>query len=51
MRGGVRKRGKKWYYYFDAGTINGKRKKIERVGGDTKAEALKALREARFNSL
>lgn len=46
MRGGVRKRGKKWYYYFDAGTINGKRKKIERVGGDTKAEALKALREA-----
>lgn len=46
MRGGVRKRGKKWYYYFDAGTVNGKRKKIERVGGDTKAEALKALREA-----
>jgi len=40
------KRGKRWYYYFDAGTINGKRKKIERVGGDTKAEALKALREA-----
>lgn len=46
MQGGVRKRGKKWYYYFDAGTVNGKRKKIERVGGDTKAEALKALREA-----
>lgn len=46
MQGGVRKRGKKWYYYFDAGSINGKRKKIERVGGDTKAEALKALREA-----
>ena len=46
MQGGVRKRGKRWYYYFDAGTINGKRKKIERVGGDTKAEALKALREA-----
>lgn len=46
MRGGVRKRGKKWYYYFDAGTVDGKRKKIERVGGDTKAEALKKLREA-----
>ena len=46
MQGGVRKRGKRWYYYFDAGTINGKRKKIERVGGDTKVEALKALREA-----
>jgi ATP-dependent helicase/nuclease subunit A len=46
MRGGVRKRGKKWYYYFDVGTVDGKRKKIERVGGDTKAEALKKLREA-----
>ncbi|MFU0784261.1 tyrosine-type recombinase/integrase [Clostridium sp.] len=46
MQGGVRKRGKKWYYYFDVGTVDGKRKKIERVGGDTKAEALKALREA-----
>ena len=46
MKGGVRKRGKKWYYYFDAGTVDGKRKKIERVGGDTKAEALKKLREA-----
>ncbi|MSS43658.1 site-specific integrase [Anaerosalibacter bizertensis] len=46
MQGGVRKRGKRWYYYFDVGTIGGKRKKIERVGGDTKAEALKALRKA-----
>lgn len=46
MQGGVRKRGKKWYYYFDVGTVDGKRKKIERVGGDTKAEALKKLREA-----
>ncbi|WIF95167.1 site-specific integrase [Caminicella sporogenes] len=46
MRGGVRKRGKKWYYYFDVGVINGKRKKIERVGGNTKKEALEALRKA-----
>ena len=46
MEGGVRKRGKKWYYYFDIGTVGGKRKKIERVGGDTKKEALAALRDA-----
>lgn len=26
MKGGVRKRGKKWYYYFDAASIDGKRK-------------------------
>lgn len=46
MKGGVRKRGEKWYYYFDLGSINGKRKKIERVGGKTKKEAEKALRDA-----
>lgn len=46
MQGGVRKRGKKWYYYFEAGKVNGKRKKIERVGGRTKEEAQKTLREA-----
>lgn len=45
MRGGVRKRGEKWYYYFEAGIVNGKRKKIERVGGKTQREALKKLRE------
>ncbi|HBG1252637.1 TPA: site-specific integrase [Clostridioides difficile] len=46
MKGGVRKRGKKWYYYFDAGIVNGKRKKVEKVGGETKKEAEKALRDA-----
>ncbi len=46
MKGGVRKRGKKWYYYFDAGVVNGKRKKIEKVGGLTKKEAQDALRNA-----
>lgn len=46
MQGGVRKRGKKWYYYFDSEILNGKRKKIERVGGSSKAEAQKALRKA-----
>lgn len=46
MKGSVRKRGTKWYYYFDLGIVDGKRKRIERVGGNTKREAEKALREA-----
>ncbi|NFH89146.1 site-specific integrase [Clostridium botulinum] len=46
MEGGVRKRGSAWYYYFEAGKINGKRNKIERKGGNTKKEALAALRLA-----
>ena len=46
MEGSVRKRGKKWYYYFDIGNVNGKRKRIERVGGNTKKEALESLRKA-----
>ncbi|HHI5794265.1 TPA: tyrosine-type recombinase/integrase [Clostridioides difficile] len=46
MKGGVRKKGKKWYYYFDLGVIDGKRKKVERAGGNTKKDAEKALREA-----
>lgn len=46
MQGSVRKRGKKWYYYFDLGIVDGKRKRVERVGGTTKKEAEKALREA-----
>jgi len=46
MKGSVRKRGEKWYYYFDLGVVDGKRKRVERVGGNTKKEAEKALREA-----
>jgi integrase len=46
MKGSVRKKKNKWYYYFDVGIVDGKRKKIERSGGDTKKEALKALRDA-----
>ncbi|CCL07863.1 Arm DNA-binding domain-containing protein [Clostridioides difficile] len=46
IKGGVRKKGKKWYYYFDLGVIDGKRKKVERAGGNTKKDAEKALREA-----
>ena len=45
--GGVRQRGKKWYYYFNAGKKpDGSPNKIERVGGSTKKEALQSLRIA-----
>lgn len=46
MKGGVRKRGNTWYYYFDMGIVDGKRKKIERSaeGAYTKAEAETILR-------
>lgn len=52
MTGGVRKRGNVWYYYFEVGTVDGKRKKIERRGGKTKKEAQTALAEAmvKFNN-
>lgn len=46
MKGGVRKRGNTWYYYFELGSIDGVRKKIERSakGAKTKAEAEIILR-------
>lgn len=43
---GVYKRGNQWYYYFNAGKVNGTYKKVCRKGGSTKAEAEKALRAA-----
>lgn len=46
MEGHVRKRGDKWYYSFEASNVDGKRKRIERVGGRTKKEAEMALRAA-----
>jgi hypothetical protein len=47
MEGYVRKRGEKWYYSFEeASSVEGKRKRIERVGGRTKKEAEAALRKA-----
>ncbi len=46
MIGSVRKRGNRWYYAFEGAQIDGKRKRYERAGGDTKAEAEKALRKA-----
>ena len=46
MTGSVRKRGDKWYYSFEAARVDGKRKRIERVGGKTKKEAEAALRKA-----
>lgn len=33
--GSVRKKGTNWYFYFDVGTVGGKRKRIERAGGKT----------------
>ena len=32
MKGGTRKKGSTWYYYFDLGKVNGKRKKKEKGG-------------------
>ncbi|MBE1553685.1 tyrosine-type recombinase/integrase [Sporosarcina limicola] len=46
MRGGVRKRGKNWYYYFTMGEVDGKKQIVERVVGSDKKEAEKALRVA-----
>ena len=43
---GVYKRADKWYYYFNTSKVDGKYKKICRVGGKTKVEAEKALRQA-----
>ena len=40
------KRGKKWYYRIEVKDETGKRKRIERVGGDTKPECERAWRAA-----
>lgn len=46
MKGGTRKRGKTWSYYFDMGTVGGKRQKKEKGGFATKKEAEAALATA-----
>ncbi len=46
MAGHLRKRGDKWYYSFEAASVDGRRKRIERVGGKTKKEAEAALIKA-----
>lgn len=46
MQGSVRKRGDKWYYSFELAKIDGSRKRVERVGGRTKKEALAAMRKS-----
>lgn len=46
MKGSVRKRGNTWSYYFDLGTVNGKRQKKEKGGFHTKKEAEAALAKA-----
>lgn len=46
MRGSVRKRGDSWYYSFEGAKVDGHRKRFERYGGITRADAEKALRKA-----
>ena len=46
MKGSTRKRGSTWYYSFDLGVIDGKRKRKEKGGFRTKADADAALRTA-----
>lgn len=46
MKGGTRKRGKTWSYYFDMGTVAGKRQKKEKGGFATKKDAEAALAAA-----
>ena len=46
MKGGTRKRGSTWSYYFDMGTVAGKRQKKEKGGFHTKKEAEAALAQA-----
>lgn len=47
MRGYVRKIGNSWYYSFELGSIDGRRRRLERVaeGATTKKEALAILRQ------
>lgn len=42
----IRKRGEKWYYTLETMDENGKRKRLVRVGGKTKAECERAYRMA-----
>ncbi len=46
MKGGTRKRGSTWSYYFDMGKVDGKRQKKEKGGFATKKEAEAALSAA-----
>lgn len=46
MKGGTRKRGASWSYYFDMGKVDGKRRKKEKGGFATKKEAEAALAKA-----
>lgn len=48
MKGGVRKRGKTWSYYFYIGEINGKKKMKEKSGFKSKPIAERAMRDALY---
>lgn len=45
-KGSVRKRGNGWYYRFSITPKDGKYRQVERYGGKTRNDALKALRNA-----
>ena len=51
MKGGTRKRGSTWSYYFYMGTVAGKRRKKEKGGFLTKKEAEAAFMEREMKSL
>lgn len=46
MKGSTRKKGDTWYYRFDLGIVDGKRKQKEKGGFKTQKLAEKAMREA-----
>lgn len=46
MKGSTRKKGDTWYYRFDLGIVDGKRKQKEKGGFKTQKAAEKAMREA-----
>jgi integrase len=48
LKGGVRKRGKTWSYYFYIGEINGKKKMKEKSGFKSKPIAERAMRDALY---
>lgn len=45
MQGGLNKRGNAWYYVIELGRIDGRRRRLYRKAGNTRAEALKTLNE------
>ena len=49
MKGGTRKRGKTWSYYFDTAQVGGKRKKIEKADSALKRKRKRLWRRLSQN--